>query len=59
MINKYLRNPADIKLCITHPKLPLYEDYLINITVLITAIIKIIYNKLIKESDRLTIPSCP
>ena len=44
LINKYLRNPANIKLCITHPKLPLYEVYLINITVLTKAIIKIIYN---------------
>ena len=41
-------NPTDIKAAYIISKLPLYEVYLIKITFLIKAIIKFIYNKLIK-----------
>ena len=49
VINKYMRNPTDIKLCISYKKYKkghLHEVHLLKITVLIKAIIKIIYNKL-------------
>ena len=47
VINKYMRNPTDIKLCISYiKKSHLHEVCLLKITVLIKAIIKIIYNKL-------------
>ena len=47
-INKNMKNPTGIKLCISQKiKLPLPEDPLLNVTVLIKAIIRIIYNKLI------------
>jgi len=43
LINKYMRNPTDIKTAhIIISKLPLYDVFLIKITVLIKAIIKII-----------------
>ena len=45
---KKVTNPTGIKLCISHKiKLPLPEDPLLKVTVLVKAIIRIIYNKLI------------
>ena len=47
-IDKNMKNPTGIKLCISHKiKLPLPEDPLLKVTVLIKAIIRIIYDKLI------------
>ena len=46
IINKNMKNPTGIKLCVSL-KLPLPEDPLLKVTVLIKAIIRIIYNKLI------------
>ena len=43
-INKYMKSPADIELCISHTKLPLYEVYLLKMTAQIKAVIKMIYN---------------
>ena len=45
-IDKSMKNPTGIKLCVSH-KMPLPEDPLLKVTVLIKAIIRIIYNKLI------------
>ena len=43
-----MKNLTGIKLCISHKiKLPLPEDPLLKVTVLIKAIIRITYNKLI------------
>ena len=43
-----MKNPTGIKLCISHKiKLPLPEDPLLKVTVLIKAVIRMIYNKLI------------
>ena len=43
-----MRKPTGTKLCISHKiKLPLPEDPLLKVTVLIKAVIRIIYNKLI------------
>ena len=50
-----MKNPTGIKLCISHKiKWPLPEDPLLKVHVLIKAIIRIIYNKLINEPCRLT-----
>ena len=50
-IDKNMKNPTGIKLCISHKiKLPLPEDPLLKVTVLIKAIIRIHYNKLINTS---------
>ena len=47
-IDKNMENPTGIKLCISHKiKLPLPEDPLLKVTVLVKAIIRIIYNTLI------------
>ena len=47
-IDKNMKNPTGIKLCISHKiKLPLPEVPLLKVTVLVKAIIRIIYNKLI------------
>ena len=47
-IDKNMRKSHCIKLCISHKiKFPLPEDPLLKVTVLIKAIIRIIYNKLI------------
>ena len=47
-IDNNMKNPTGIKLCISHKiKLPLPEDPLLKVTVLIKAIIRIVYNKLI------------
>ena len=47
-IDKNIKNPSGIKLCISHKiKLPLPEDPLLKVTVLVKAVIRIIYNKLI------------
>ena len=47
-IDKNMKSTAGIKLCISHKiKLPLPEDPLLKVTVLIKAMIRIIYSKLI------------
>ena len=47
-IDKNMKNPTGIKLCVSHKiKWPLPEDPLLKVTVLVKAIIRIIYNKLI------------
>ena len=47
-IDKNMKNPTGIKLCISHKiKLPLPEDPLLKVTVLIKAVVRMIYNKLI------------
>ena len=48
-----MKNPTVIKLCISH-KIATSRYTLLKVTVLIKAIIKIIYNKLINQPGRLT-----
>ena len=50
-----MKNPTGIKLCISHQiKLPLPEDPLLKLTVLIKTVIGIIYDELINWPCRLT-----